>query len=105
MYVMLFTLHVRSLSNSISVSTLVEITERTMAHCGKQEVLVVGGVGCMSFCSHYTRTISSNVLSIGNERLQEMIGQMSQQRDGKVFAMDDRYCIGITMIKLEAIGH
>jgi N6-L-threonylcarbamoyladenine synthase len=25
---------------------LVEITERAMAHCGKQDVLVVGGVGC-----------------------------------------------------------
>ena len=25
---------------------LVEITERAMAHCGKADVLVVGGVGC-----------------------------------------------------------
>lgn len=25
---------------------LVEITERAMAHCGSQEVLIVGGVGC-----------------------------------------------------------
>lgn len=27
-------------------SMLVEITERAMAHCGSQEVLIVGGVGC-----------------------------------------------------------
>lgn len=26
---------------------LVEITERAMAHCGSQEALIVGGVGCM----------------------------------------------------------
>lgn len=25
---------------------LVEITERAMAHCGSQEALIVGGVGC-----------------------------------------------------------
>lgn len=35
---------------------LVEITERAMAHCGSQEVLIVGGVGC-------------------NVRLQEMMGK------------------------------
>ncbi len=38
---------------------LVETTERAMAHCGSQEVLIVGGVGC-------------------NLRLQEMMGQVSQ---------------------------
>jgi N6-L-threonylcarbamoyladenine synthase len=27
-------------------SMLVETTERAMAHCGKQDVLIVGGVGC-----------------------------------------------------------
>lgn len=37
---------------------LVEITERAMAHCGSQEVLIVGGVGC-------------------NLRLQEMMGIMT----------------------------
>lgn len=26
---------------------LVEITERAMAHCGSEEALIVGGVGCM----------------------------------------------------------
>lgn len=39
---------------------LVEITERAMAHCGSQEVLIVGGVGC-------------------NVRLQEMMGKTLQQ--------------------------
>lgn len=28
---------------------LVEITERAMAHCGSQEVMIVGGVGCKSY--------------------------------------------------------
>ena len=28
---------------------LVEITERAMAHCGSEEVLIVGGVGCKSY--------------------------------------------------------
>lgn len=27
---------------------LVETTERAMAHCGKKDVLIVGGVGCKS---------------------------------------------------------
>jgi N6-L-threonylcarbamoyladenine synthase len=51
-----------------------EITERAMAHCGKTSVLIVGGVGC-------------------NERLQEMMRQMVLERNGQVYAMDDRYCI------------
>lgn len=53
---------------------LVEITERAMAHIGSKEVLIVGGVGC-------------------NERLQEMMGIMAQERGGKVFATDERFCI------------
>jgi N6-L-threonylcarbamoyladenine synthase len=53
---------------------LVEITERAMAHCGIDEVLIVGGVGC-------------------NERLQEMMKQMLAERNGVLHAMDDRYCI------------
>jgi len=53
---------------------LVEITERAMAHCGSQEVLIVGGVGC-------------------NERLQEMMAVMASERGAKVFATDERYCI------------
>jgi len=53
---------------------LVEITERAMAHCGANEVLIVGGVGC-------------------NERLQQMMEIMVKQRGGNIFAMDERFCI------------
>ncbi|XP_031630235.1 probable tRNA N6-adenosine threonylcarbamoyltransferase [Contarinia nasturtii] len=53
---------------------LVEITERAMAHCGSEEVLIVGGVGC-------------------NERLQEMMGIMCEERGAKLFATDERFCI------------
>ena len=53
---------------------LVETTERAMAHCKSNEVLLVGGVGC-------------------NERLQEMMGIMASERGGSVCSMDDRYCI------------
>ena len=53
---------------------LVEITERAMAHVGSTQVLIVGGVG-------------------SNERLQEMMGLMAQDRGGSVFATDERFCI------------
>ncbi|GIY33059.1 probable tRNA N6-adenosine threonylcarbamoyltransferase [Caerostris darwini] len=53
---------------------LVEITERAMAHCGSNEVLIVGGVGC-------------------NERLQEMMRIMAEERNAKLFATDERFCI------------
>ncbi|CAL1296233.1 unnamed protein product [Larinioides sclopetarius] len=53
---------------------LVEITERAMAHCGSNEVLIVGGVGC-------------------NERLQEMMQIMAEERGAKLFATDERFCI------------
>ncbi|KAI9229854.1 MAG: glycoprotease family-domain-containing protein [Piptocephalis tieghemiana] len=53
---------------------LVECTERTMAHVGSSEVMIVGGVGC-------------------NERLQEMMGIMAEERGGRVFATDERFCI------------
>lgn len=53
---------------------LVETTERALAHCGSQEVLIVGGVGC-------------------NERLQEMMGIMCEERGAKLFATDERFCI------------
>ncbi|KZP00694.1 peptidase M22 glycoprotease [Calocera viscosa TUFC12733] len=55
-------------------SMLVEITERAMAHVGSREVLIVGGVG-------------------SNERLQQMMGRMAEERRGKVFATDERFCI------------
>ena len=54
---------------------LVEITERAMAHGGQTEVLLVGGVAC-------------------NKRLQDMMAIMvADRRDGKLAAMDHRYCI------------
>ncbi|KAG1672170.1 putative tRNA N6-adenosine threonylcarbamoyltransferase [Nymphon striatum] len=53
---------------------LIETTERAMAHCGSQEVLLVGGVGC-------------------NKRLQEMMGQMASERQAKLYATDERFCI------------
>ena len=53
---------------------LVETTERAMAHTKSSEVMVVGGVGC-------------------NLRLQEMLKIMAEERNGKLHATDDRYCI------------
>ena len=53
---------------------LIEITERAMAHCDSQEVLIVGGVGC-------------------NLRLQEMMGIMAKERNAKLYATDMRFCI------------
>lgn len=53
---------------------LVETTERAMAHCGNNEVMAVGGVGC-------------------NKRLHQMLSDMAEQRGGKAYTTDDRYCI------------
>lgn len=53
---------------------LVEITERAMAHTDKRDVLIVGGVGC-------------------NLRLQQMMQIMCEERGGRLFATDDRYCV------------
>ncbi|PVU93283.1 hypothetical protein BB561_003367 [Smittium simulii] len=66
---------------------LVEITERAMAHVGSQEVLVVGGVGC-------------------NLRLQKMMEIMASERNGSVFATDERFCIdnGIMIAQAGALG-
>ncbi|KAI0980081.1 hypothetical protein GJ496_000547 [Pomphorhynchus laevis] len=53
---------------------LVEVTERAMAHTNSDEVLIVGGVGC-------------------NERLQEMMKIMCEQRGACSFASDQRFCV------------
>lgn len=45
-----------------------------MAHCGSAEVLLVGGVGC-------------------NERLQEMMQIMCEERKASLYATDERFCI------------
>lgn len=47
-------------------------TERAMAHCESEEVLIVGGVGC-------------------NERLQEMMSLMCSERGAKLYATDERW--------------
>ncbi|KJE91273.1 O-sialoglycoprotein endopeptidase [Capsaspora owczarzaki ATCC 30864] len=57
-----------------SFAMLVETTERAMAHTGATEVLIVGGVGC-------------------NKRLQEMMEVMVAERNGKLYATDERFCI------------
>lgn len=53
---------------------LIEITERAMAHVKSLEVLIVGGVGC-------------------NERLQEMMKVMCEERNAVLHATDERFCI------------
>jgi N6-L-threonylcarbamoyladenine synthase len=53
---------------------LTEVTERAMAHCETNDVIIVGGVAC-------------------NKRLQEMISIMVKERGGRVGAMDERYCV------------
>jgi N6-L-threonylcarbamoyladenine synthase/protein kinase Bud32 len=50
----------------------VEVTERALAQSGKDEVLLVGGVGA-------------------NRRLQEMLGQMCQDRGARFFVPENRY--------------
>ena len=60
---------------------LVEITERAMAHCGQDTVLIVGGVGC-------------------NKRLQEMMNTMVEQRGGRVCAFDHRYVYTVYTYRL-----
>jgi N6-L-threonylcarbamoyladenine synthase/protein kinase Bud32 len=50
----------------------VEVTERALAHTGKDEVLLVGGVGA-------------------NRRLQTMLSQMSEDRGARLFVPDMRY--------------
>ncbi|KAJ7837487.1 glycoprotease family-domain-containing protein [Mycena olivaceomarginata] len=70
---------------------LVEITERAMAHIGSKEILIVGGVGCEY---SFVATMSSSIFRFtGNERLQEMMAIMAKEREGKVFAMDESFCI------------
>uniref|UniRef100_A0A7S3K6W0 N(6)-L-threonylcarbamoyladenine synthase n=1 Tax=Aureoumbra lagunensis TaxID=44058 RepID=A0A7S3K6W0_9STRA len=53
---------------------LVEVTERAMAHCDRNDALLVGGVGC-------------------NKRLQAMMANMARNRGGTLCAMDANYCI------------
>lgn len=78
---------------------LVETTERALAHTGCKEVMIVGGVGCKSpfptayynQLRFYQRLINKYV--IGNKRLQDMMESMIKDRDGILYATDERYCI------------
>ncbi|KRH93163.1 putative metalloprotease with chaperone activity (RNAse H/HSP70 fold) [Pseudoloma neurophilia] len=55
-------------------AALVEVTERAMALQNSKEVLICGGVGC-------------------NERLQQMMQIMCQERNSIVHSMNDSYCV------------
>ncbi|HVL87130.1 MAG TPA: bifunctional N(6)-L-threonylcarbamoyladenine synthase/serine/threonine protein kinase [Candidatus Thermoplasmatota archaeon] len=53
---------------------LVEVTERALAHTGKEEVLLGGGVAC-------------------NARLREMVAQMCEDRGARSFAPEPSLCV------------
>src|SRR3989344_3987676 len=55
-----------------SFAMLVEASERAMAHVGKKELVIGGGVGC-------------------NTRLQEMCGIMCKERNAKFFAPSNEF--------------
>lgn len=68
---------IESLSFSLQetiFSALVEVTERALSLKNSKEVLIVGGVGC-------------------NQRLQQMMEIMCKERNAKLHAMDDTYCV------------
>lgn len=53
---------------------LVEVSERAMAHCSKQELILTGGVAA-------------------NNRLREMCDIMCKERGGKFFVPEKKYCV------------
>ncbi|MBI2135182.1 bifunctional N(6)-L-threonylcarbamoyladenine synthase/serine/threonine protein kinase [Candidatus Woesearchaeota archaeon] len=53
---------------------MVEVAERAMAHCGKKELVLGGGVAC-------------------NKRLQEMCKVMCKERDAKFFVPENQFLI------------
>ena len=57
-----------------SFSTCIEVAERAMAHTGKSELLLGGGVAC-------------------NQRLREMATVMCQERGGTSYSPDKPYCV------------
>ncbi|CAI6368438.1 unnamed protein product [Macrosiphum euphorbiae] len=67
---------------------LIETTERAMSHCQSKEVLIVGGVGC-------------------NERLQDMMKIMCEERNATLYATDERFCIdnGVMIAHTGALMH
>lgn len=58
----------------LAFAELLEASERAMAHCGKKELLLAGGVAC-------------------NVRLQEMAGIMCKERGAKLFVPERQYLI------------
>ena len=57
-----------------SFSTCIEVAERAMAHTGKSELLLGGGVAC-------------------NQRLREMATVMCLERGGISYSPDKPYCV------------
>lgn len=55
-------------------SMLVEVTERALAHTGKKEVLLGGGVGC-------------------NKRLQQMVEIMCKERGAKAYVPENQFLV------------
>lgn len=53
---------------------LLEVSERAMAHCGKKELILGGGVAC-------------------NKRLQEMAKKMCKDRDAKCFIPENQFLV------------
>ena len=53
---------------------LLEVSERAMAHCGKKELLLGGGVAC-------------------NKRLQEMAAKMCEERNAKCFVPEKEFLV------------
>ena len=53
---------------------MVEVSERAMAHCGKQELVLGGGVAC-------------------NKRLQKMCKIMCEERNGKFFVPENQFLL------------
>jgi len=56
---------------NFNISFLYLFSERAMSHCQSKEVRIVGGVGC-------------------NERLQDMMQIMCEERSAKLYATDER---------------
>jgi N6-L-threonylcarbamoyladenine synthase len=55
-------------------AVLIEVSERAMAHTGKKEVLLGGGVAC-------------------NKRLQEMCSIMCRERNAKLFVPENQFLV------------
>jgi N6-L-threonylcarbamoyladenine synthase len=69
-------------------SMLVEVSERAMAHCGKKELLLGGGVAC-------------------NKRLQEMCKIMCKERKAKFFCPENQFLVdnGLMIAWLGILEH